>query len=216
MANPEIKVAIADDQYLTRTGMSMLVSAHEGFAMEFEAESVTDLRQKLSEQTPDVLVIDFHHDGFADVGLIEQLKAEYPKLNLLVISDESNKESVFQAIDKGANSFLTKHCGKDEIINAIKATSRSEKFFCNAVLNLILEKQMGAQKKNCQPSQLSEREVEIVRLIAEGYSAKQIAEELFLSPHTVYTHRKNIMKKLRFRSASELIRFAMEEGIVEN
>ena len=112
------------------------------------------------------------------------------------------------------NSFLTKECDETEILDAVMATAKNERFFCSKILNYILEKSFN-KSISCKPSPLSQREVEIVRLIAKGLIAKEIADRLNLSTHTVYTHRKNIMSKLKVKSASELVLYAVNNGIVD-
>ena len=194
--------------------MATLVKGNPGLELVFEAENGLQICEFLKENCPEVLVMDLREGTSIDIALVQCARQLQSKLKILVISDDHSRETIFGAIDNGALSFLTKHCSEEEIIGAIRATSKGDKFFCNSILNVILEKQLNTEEENCQPSLLSEREIEIVRLIAEGYSAKEIADQLFLSPHTVYTHRKNIMKKMRFRSASELVRYAVEEGII--
>ncbi|MEM6965044.1 MAG: response regulator transcription factor [Bacteroidota bacterium] len=109
---------------------------------------------------------------------------------------------------------MTKGCDEEEIINAIKATAKQERFFCNKILNFILEKSF-AKSDDGTTTPLTTREIEIVRLVVEGKIAKEIADELNLSTHTIYTHRKNIMNKLELKSTSELVLYAVEKGFVK-
>ena len=111
------------------------------------------------------------------------------------------------------NSFLSKQCDEKEILDAVLATAKGEKFYCTNVLNYLLEKSFPKETE-CKPLPLSAREVEIVQLISTGLIAKEIAGKLNLSTHTIYTHRKNIMKKLGIGSTSELVLYAVNEGIV--
>ena len=122
----------------------------------------------------------------------------------------------YSVVEDGVNSFLTKSCNEEEIINAVKATAKGEKFFCHKIINFILEKSFQKEDDNCEPTPLTPREIEIVRLVAQGKIAKEIASQLNLSTHTVYTHRKKIMKKLEFKHASDLVMYAISKGIVEN
>ena len=110
------------------------------------------------------------------------------------------------------NSFLSKKCDEKEIIDAVHATSKNEKYYCTNVLNCLLEKSFP--KDDCSPRPLSPREIEVVQLVAKGLIAKEIASELYLSTHTIYTHRKNIMKKLKIGTTSELVLYAVREGII--
>ena len=109
---------------------------------------------------------------------------------------------------------LTKECDKEEIVGAIYATAKSEKFLCHKVIDIIIEKHMHTDEDNCKAFNLSLRETEIIKLTAKGWTAKTIAGHLFLSTHTVYTHKKNIMKKLKINSSSEMIVYAIQNGLV--
>ena len=114
----------------------------------------------------------------------------------------------------GVTCFITKECDEGEILEGIEAARTGRKFFCNKILNLLLEKSFGSQADNCDPSPLTPREREIVILTARGLVAKEIAYELDLSTHTVYTHKKNIMKKLNFSSPVQLALYAIENGMI--
>ena len=118
-------------------------------------------------------------------------------------------------LEYGVNSFLTKSCGENEIIDAVKATAKGEKIFLHQDFGLSAGKNLCKEEENCVPSPLTPREIEIVRLVAKGLIAKEIADILNLSTHTVYTHRKNIMKKLQLNTSSELVFYAINNGIIE-
>ncbi len=124
---------------------------------------------------------------------------------------EYKKENVLKIINSGALGWLTKECEKNEILAALESMARGERFICNKILDVILEKKHG--ETNAE-NDLTDREVEIIKLIAERYSNQEIAEKLFISIHTVYTHRKNIMKKLQLKSPVELILYAIDKGII--
>ncbi|MDX1701710.1 MAG: response regulator transcription factor, partial [Melioribacteraceae bacterium] len=114
-------------------------------------------------------------------------------------------------VEKGVHSYITRYCGKDEILLAVRNTLKGDRFFCNKVLSVILEKNSknnGIQGN--RPSRITSREKEILLQIAQGKIAKEISEELNISVHTIYTHRKNLMKKLGLKSPVELIMLAMD------
>jgi DNA-binding NarL/FixJ family response regulator len=123
------------------------------------------------------------------------------------------KTNIYKVIELGAISFLTKECDKEEIIGAIYATAKNEKFLCHKVIDIIIEKHMHTDDDNCKAFNLSLRETEIIKLTAKGWTAKTIAGHLFLSTHTVYTHKKNIMKKFKINSSSEMIVYAIQNGL---
>lgn len=216
-------IVIADAQHLIRAGLRHLVSQDSRFRVIGEASNEEELQQKLAALHPDVLILDYHQEGAFSIASINRLKEKHPEVRIMVMSDDDEKERIYEVLQLGVNGFLTKGCGEEEVFDAIKATARGEKLFCTRVLDYLLEKSFPdrqgkpAERENisCRPTPLSPREIEIVRLIGRGLIAKEIASELNLSTHTIYTHRKNIMKKLNLSSASELILYAVEIGIID-
>ncbi len=214
-----ISIVIADSQVLVRVGLKHLLSDKEQYNIIAEARNERELLNKLHTNQPDVLIMDYDQpDNFSHVTL-DHVRRQSPKTNILVISADNNKKAIYQVLESGVNSFLTKTCDENEIQDAIAATAKGEKFYCTRIIDYLLEKsfskdQQEEEEEDCSPIPLSPREVEIVRLISKGLIAKEIAEKLSLSTHTIYTHRKNIMKKLNIQSSSELILFALNKGLV--
>jgi len=195
-------IAIADSQYLIRVGLRSLIEEFEQFEIVGEASTEKMLLRVLEHHSPDVVIMDYKQPNYFDISTIEKIKTASPESKILVISGDNEKENIYNVVQNGVSSFLTKSCDEEEIINAIKATAKHEKFFCNKILNFILEKSFS-KPEDCSPIPLSPREIEIVRLVVDGKIAKEIASELNLSTHTIYTHRKNIMNKLELKSTSE-------------
>ena len=208
-------ISIADSQYLIRVGLRHLIEEFEQFEIVGEASSEKMLLKVLDNHSPDVVILDYQPTNNFGISSIEKIKNASPETNILVISGDNEKENIYNVVQNGVSSFLTKSCDEEEIINAIKATAKQEKFFCNKILNFILEKSF-AKEEDCSPIPLSPREIEIVRLVVDGKIAKEIASQLNLSTHTIYTHRKNIMNKLELKSTSELVLYAVEKGIVKS
>jgi len=208
-------IAIADAQYLIRVGLRHLIEQFEQFEIVGEAGCEKELIKILKNHSPRVVILDYQQPKNFDISSIEKIKSTSPESKILVISGDNEKENIFNVVQNGVSSFLTKSCDEEEIINAIKATAKQEKFFCNKILNFILEKSF-AKPEDCSPIPLSTREIEIVRLVVDGKIAKEIASQLNLSTHTIYTHRKNIMNKLELKSTSELVLYALEKGIVKS
>jgi len=211
----KIAVLIADSQYLVRQGLWRLLSAQSQFDIVAEAANEEELIALLEKHRPDVVTLDYHQPPYFKPSTVQLIKTLAPQAHLLIISSDNNKNSIYQVLEYGANSFLTKTCGEQEIVDAVKAAAKGDKFFCSKVLDYILERSFSKNDDNCAPMPLSPREVEIVRLVAKGLIAKEIAGTLNLSTHTVYTHRKNIMKKLQLNTSSELVLYAVNQGIVE-
>ena len=206
-------VLIADNQYLIRVGLKHLLSAQEEIEIVGECRNEKELLEKLPKLLPDVVITDHTQTGKFDENTILKIKEASPTTNILIISADKNRKSIYQVLENGVTGFLTKECVNKEIIEAIAATAKNERFYCNRVMNHIMEKSFGKEEDMVKTS-LSNREIEVVKLIAEGKIAKEIAAKLNLSTHTIYTHRKNIMKKLKLSTAPELVLYAVETGII--
>lgn len=214
----KIKILIADTHTLTREGIKSLLSRRKDIHIVGEAHNSKELSDKIQKTKPDIVIIDYHTPPYFSLDDIAFIRTDYPGIRILVISTNQNKQDVVKVLDYGINGYLLKECDEEEVINAVYAAAKKEKFFCGRVMDAILEKFThclpGYSCGNCQPVSLSTREVEIIKLIAEGQTTKDIAQILFLSFHTISTHRKNIFKKLSIRNSSELILYAMKKGII--
>ena len=210
----KISIILADSEYLIRVGLRYFINSRKDMEIMDEAIDHADLIEQMGKYKPDVVVVDYNQPRHFSKATINAVKKISPQTNILVISADDDKENIYEVLEAGTNSFLTKSCDEDEIIGAIKATAKGEKFFCNKVLNYIMQRSFPEGEEDCSPVPLSDRECEVVKLVAEGLVAKQIAAQLNLSPHTVYTHRKNIMKKLGISSTSELVLYAVNNGIL--
>ena len=208
-----VSIVIADTQYLIRFGLNKLIQQHSNFQVVAQSVNEVDLLQKVKAHQPNVVILDYNQPDSFSVDTIAKVKIANANTRILVISSDSDKRRIDQVLEEGVNCFLTKCCDEREIFGAINASAKGEKYFCNNVLNYLLEKSFP-KEDNCDPVELSSRELEIVILIAKGYIAKEIASELNLSTHTVYTHRKNIMKKLQLTSTSELVLYAVNRGLI--
>lgn len=208
-------ILLADAQFLVRAGLRWILAQQPDVQVTGEAATEQELFQQLEVLRPDMLIIDYHSPKRFSKDVINAVSTLYPTLRILAISDDDDKNSILRTLDHGVLSFLTKSCGEQEIADAVRATAKGDKFFCSKVLDVLLEKSLGRTTVNCAPSPLSAREVEVVQLVVKGYIARQIADMLHLSPHTVYTHRKNIMKKLQLQSPAELTLYALQNGIIE-
>lgn len=205
-------IVIADSQFIIRHGLFDLLRKN-GHSIAEMCENKNETFSALEQQVVDVLVIDYNKVESFSLNDIREAKAMSPNTNILAITDYGSKSEVLNAIESGVLSFLTKDCDKREILDAIVATSKGEKFFCNRVLDYILEGQIEPMPANCKPSVLTDRELEVVEQMSLGLKAQDIADVLGLSVHTIYTHQKNIMRKLKLKSSAEVILYALSDGI---
>lgn len=199
-------VAIYDPQYITRQGFSHMLDAQPRFDEVNVVEPDQHLLTALTEYNPDFLVIDYLKSEQVGIDTWRIMRHKLPDMQILVISDDNDKARIQTIIKTGIRGFLTKSCSGKEILQAIETIDTGGKFFCQKVVNIITAGQ------DFTYSELTEREIEIVKAIASGKSSAQIARHLIISVHTVNSHRKNILKKLGLKSPTELIIYAAEQG----
>jgi DNA-binding NarL/FixJ family response regulator len=212
---PIIDVLIADSQYLVREGLKAILADEPDVRIVGEVERAEQLPEAMDRWQPDLVILDHDAPEFfrdEDLDMFADLNR---RSNILIISQEHDQRRIKRVLEQGVNAFLTKYCDRSEIISAIRASVHNEKYFCSKVLDILIDNVRVDNMESCTPSSLTAREVEIVRLIAQGSKTREVAEMLHLSPHTVNTHRKNIFKKLGIRSGPELVLYAVNTGIVE-
>ena len=205
-------VGIADAQLLDRSGIKHLLGKIADIELAFEATSEDELWSQLTITPPDILIIDYDQAPHFTPQTVEKLIRSHPDIQLLIITDNDDRQLILRLLPNGVPTFIPKACNEQEVEDALRAAVRKEKFFCAKVLEYLLDGSKAQEQSAL--ANLSPREIEIVSLIGRGMLAKEIATELHLSTHTVYTHRKNILKKLGLRSSSELLVFALQNDLV--
>lgn len=211
----EIKVVLADRHDLTSAGIKAFIAERNDLTLIKAPTTKNALLKSLKENKPDVLIADYNIQGFLTLKDLAEAKAISSQTKLLIVSSDNDLENINRVLESGISGYVTKECSKQEIVNAIYATAKGQKFFCNKILDILLEKHNQKEDENCEPTNLSKRETEILKLIAKGNSTLKIADKLHLSHHTVNTHRKNILKKLKVKSPTELIIYAMNTGLIK-
>ena len=215
------KVLIADKNYLSRVGAELLISSLKGY--ELLPSAITDfddLTKKISTFSPDILILDFFSFNLSSAD-IKLLSRKIKNLKVLAITEALGKNEINNALNSGVNSYLLKECDREEIIEAIVATLNNERFLCGKVSSVLTSAPEVAESKaliktySCEGFNVTEREIEIIKYIAEGFSNKQIADKLNLSTHTVNTHRKNIMNKLDVNNTAGIVMYAVKNQLLE-
>ncbi|MDP4187635.1 MAG: response regulator transcription factor [Bacteroidota bacterium] len=209
------QILLADPQTLTRKGIIQVIKEELQFDNVETANSKEELYKKLPEIRPDLLIIDYDLFDFENIEELETVKKLSPATNILVISDNKTMEDILRVLDCGINDYILKKCDELELSEAITATLNNRKFFCSEVLDALVESKTPSSSKNKETCHLTSSEIEIIQLIAQGLTTKDIAARKFLSFHTVNTHRKNIFRKLGINNTSELIMYAIRAGIVD-
>jgi DNA-binding NarL/FixJ family response regulator len=216
-----IKVLIADKNFLARIGLELLVGELKGFDL---VPSVCgdkeDLINQLQLSKPNIVLTDFVSLGIS-TGELKKLTAKFSKTKFLVITELLSKKEWEEVLKSGAISFLLKECDKIEILEAINSTIKNEKFMCGKIISYltaspeIVPNNSFIKSLGCDGIPVTDREIDVIRGIAEGLSNKLIADKLNLSTHTVNTHRKNIMSKLGVNNTAGIVMFAVKNQLLE-
>lgn len=207
------KILLADKHDLSIIGLKHIIENNADYSLLDVVNNEEQLFQSLKLNQPELIVIDFDIEDAFKVETIVKLHSQYPGIKLMSISSNKKGKEIKRVLQNGVSCLVTKECSQDEIEEGIEATIKGEKFFCQSVLDVLVGMEYG-QSEDCSPGNLTEREIEIVRLTAQGKTAKECAGVLFVSHHTINTHRKNISKKLGLSSSTELVQFAINSGII--
>jgi DNA-binding NarL/FixJ family response regulator len=208
-------ILIADSQPLTLAGLGSFLEGRTDMYIIDRIDHAKNLLTAVERHNPDLLIVDYNIPGFISVDDLERLTQHIPGLNVLILSSDNDKSTILKVLQLGVKGYLTKECSKDEVLMAIQAAVKGEKFFCHKILDILMEKHFSPEPKNGDSTILTVRETEILTLIAKGRSSQQIADSLHLSPHTVQTHRKSIIRKLNIKSPTEFVIHAMDLGIIK-
>lgn len=205
----KIKIVIADDHAIVRRGLRQLLEGEESFEVVAEAEDVASARRYLLGHHPDVLVLDLNMPGESSLEAIPKLRSEFPQTQIVVLTMQNEPAYARSALSAGVLGYVLKESADAELVEAIRAAVAGERY-----LNPRLGAKVAAEPPPGPPDGLSDRELEILRLIALGYTNSQVAEELFLSVRTVETHRAHIQQKLGLSDRAELVRYALDRKLV--
>ncbi|MCB0714493.1 MAG: response regulator transcription factor [Chitinophagaceae bacterium] len=218
MSTETIKVAIADDHKIFRDGIRMALKEKEYLQILWEAEDGKDLQHKLKLKLPDVILMDIRMPEVDGINAISMIRKEYESLKIIVLTMYDDKEMITKMMEMGANAYLTKTTDPDEIYQAIMSCVKDDFYFNELVNKAVLLKLQ--HKKNVRqfypnPVKFSEKEIKILKLIAEDKTTVEISKEVFLSPRTIETIRQNMKQKVGSKTIAGLVMYAMRNKILE-
>jgi DNA-binding NarL/FixJ family response regulator len=213
-----VKLIIADSNDIVRVGLRTILATDKFTQIIGEATNSEDLMDQIKNFETDIVLIDYTSAGFT-IDVIPKVLSKHKNIKFIAITPEQNANVVVDALRSGVMSYIKKDCDIPEILSSVKETGSGNKFFCGQILESIQRADLNVEDLDfdsftCEPVLLSEREVEIITLIAEGYTNSQIAELLHLSPHTINTHRKNIMGKLGAKNTAGIVMYAVKTSLV--
>jgi DNA-binding NarL/FixJ family response regulator len=213
-----MKVIIADSNILIRAGLNAILQQYDDFELCGEATEDSQLLEMVKSFAPRVILLDFAAKNFS-IDVVPAVLKINKSVRIVAITGEQSGITIVNALRAGVVSYIKKDCDIHEIVDSIRETGNGGRFFCGQILNAISKESINVDgldihEFNCEPVSISERELEVIKLIAEGYTNNEIAEKLFLSPHTVNTHRKNILQKLGVNNTASIVMYAVKTQLV--
>ena len=209
----KIRVIIADDHNLVRQGFKALLEELDFVELLGEASDGKQVLQLLRKTNgADVVVMDVDMPILGGIETLELIGKEFFSVKVIMLTMLNNKEMIKKCVDKGAKGFLFKNASMDELAQAIKKVASGQSYFSGDVALTLLNKTPKGSDQALQS--LTEREIEILKLIAEGFSSNEIGQKIFISPRTVDTHRNNLIHKLQVNGVAGLVRFAVEHKLI--
>jgi len=218
MAAEKIKVLIADDHKIIRVGLIGLLQRSADIQVAGEAGDGNQVLETLSNKVIDVVLMDIDMGQTSGIQTTQKLKKDFPDVQVLALTMHDEEDNIIQMLEAGANGYLLKDCGEEELLAAIHTVARGDSYYSNAVsatlLKALTHRQTQAANHHRKDVPLSDREIEVLRLIAKEYTNGEIADRLFISIRTVDTHRRNILEKLQLKNTAGLVRYAIEKALI--
>jgi two-component system response regulator NreC len=217
MVVDQISVLIADDHTIVRSGIRLLLEAETDIKVVGEALNGREALELVESLQPDIVLMDISMPEVDGLEATREIKTRFPKINVLVLTMHRSDDYFFEMLKAGASGYILKGAKTSELINAVRVAQQGEVFLYPSMTQKLVQGylQLADWENDDEPS-LSPREKEIFRLLAEGYSNKEIADELVISPSTVHSHRGNLMEKLGLNNRRELIQYARRRGLFQS
>jgi DNA-binding NarL/FixJ family response regulator len=214
MADP-VKILLADDHAMFRSGLRALLELEEGMAVVGEAGSGEEAVEKALKLRPDLILMDVSMPGMNGLEATRRIAALDIGVSVLVLTVHAEEEYLVPVVEAGGSGYLTKASADRDLVDAIRTVARGEVFLPEKAAGLLLRQvRKGGEDETPGLAALSPREKEVLALTAEGFSSSEIGKKLYISPKTVDTYRSRIMEKLELNHRSELVRFALQTGLL--
>ena len=216
----KIKILIADDHTLVRDGLIAMLKMEPDIQIVGEASDGTEVLEKIRTMELDIILMDIMMEEMNGLDTTREIKKISDDIEIILLSMEVNEEFISEGIKNGAKAYLPKDVSRSKLLEAIRKVSSGEIYFSEKVSQIIFENFYNKSVKKKAPSdkagtKLSKRELEILKLFAEGKTSQEISDELHISIKTADTHRYNIMQKLQLKNTAELVKYAIKNGYIE-
>ena len=215
-----IRVIIADDHKIIRVGLRGMLERESDIEISGEAENAEDVMVLLAKQPAHVVLMDIDLGETSGIEATRKIKDAYPAIHVLGLTMHEEPGYIIKMLEAGASGYLLKNAGRDELLIAIHTVAKGDSYFSQKVsatlLHAITQKKPATEAgtKSITQTPLSDREIEVLRLIAQEFSNGEIAEKLFISIRTVDTHRRNLLEKLQVKNTVGLVKYALDKGII--
>ncbi|MBE0650984.1 MAG: response regulator transcription factor [Bacteroidales bacterium] len=210
-----IKILLADDHQLVREGLATLLGDDPNIEIVGQAKDGKEAIENAKKLKPDILIMDIGMPVFNGIEATEILKKEIPEMKVIGLTLHAERNFVKGMLEAGAYGYLFKTCAYEELILAINTVNSGNKYFSNEITEILVNEYIGKKKEVEEiDTPLSDREQEVLKLLAEGKSNNEIAKLLFVSAKTIGTHKQHIYEKLGLESAVDLVKYAIKKGII--
>lgn len=209
-----IRIIIADDHPIVRSGLKQIIADDPGIEVVDEASDGYELLRKLRTKDFDLIILDISMPGVDGLETLKQIKAEKPNARVLILTLHPEERYAVRLLRSGADGYLTKECATDQLLEAIKKVYSGRKFISVSLAEKLVQ-ELTSESETVPHKKLSDREYQVMCLIASGKTVKEIAEELSLSVKTISTYRSRIMEKMNMKNNAQLILYAIQSGLVD-
>ncbi|MCX6231018.1 MAG: response regulator transcription factor [Bacteroidetes bacterium] len=214
----KIKIVLVDDHNIVRNGLKILLMYLPDIEVVGEANNDTELFQLLENIKPDILLMDITLPEMSGISITRKITHDYPEIKVIMLTANINNETVYEAMKAGALGYLPKDILQEELVIAIKTVYEGNEYIAKSIINSVMKTYMvrtmlGKTEKLKNGQVLTNREIQIIKLLAEGFRYKDIADQLNISIRTVESHKNNILEKLELKSIVDLVRYAIKNKI---
>lgn len=213
----KVRILLADDHAVLRAGLKALLNAEPDLAVVGEAANGAEAVREAGRLHPDVVLMDITMPGTDGLAATRLIRQQLPAVRVLVLTMHDNEEYLFKVLEAGGAGYVTKRAADTELIDAIRAVHRGDAFLHPSAAKRLIDDylgRVGAGEEAESYARLTQREREVLRLIADGYTNQEIADQLIISVKTVETHRAHVLEKLGLRTRAELVRYARQKGLI--
>ncbi|MBI5904679.1 MAG: response regulator transcription factor [Deltaproteobacteria bacterium] len=213
---PRVRILVADDHALVREGIIAILKLHEDLEVAGEAADGKEAVQKAMKLRPDIVLMDIAMPGLGGLEATIEIRKAQPDVKILVLSQYDDKEYVNRLLTAGVSGYILKHAVGTDLVSAIRAVARGDSYLYPAITSSLIDDYLSGRDVSLTDpyDRLTDRERQVLKLIAEGHTHKEIAGLLDISAKTVIAHYTNVQEKLEIRNRAELIKFALRRGII--